>query len=141
NVSKRLIVLTDFEKEYILINPEIIARSEQVENDVEGCLSLPGYQGRVDRALKVVVRAIDLEGRSVQITSSGFLARVLQHEIDHLNGILYIDRADPDSLVLLPESEDGKTMPVELADMQTFFHKTDHRNRQDIVFERTQDLD
>lgn len=74
-----------------LINPGIIERKGSVEG-TEGCLSLPGIEGVVPRAEWVKVRALDTFGRPVTFETEGFLARALQHEIDHLDGILFIDR-------------------------------------------------
>ena len=75
----------------VLINPEIELRGAN-EVGVEGCLSFPEITGDIDRAKSVVVRAQTLEGRTIEIEASGFLARAIQHEGDHLNGILFIDR-------------------------------------------------
>src|SRR2546421_4115716 len=75
----------------VLINPEIELRGAN-EVGVEGCLSFPEITGDIDRAKSVIVRARTLEGRTIQIEASGFLARAIQHEGDHLNGILFIDR-------------------------------------------------
>ena len=75
----------------VLINPEIV-RSEEVEDSEEGCLSLPEYITVVKRAKKVTVKGLDREGKPLEIESDGFLAKVFQHEIDHLNGKLLIDR-------------------------------------------------
>src|SRR5256886_12109292 len=75
----------------VLINPEIELRGEN-EVGVEGCLSFPEITGDIDRAKSVIVRAQTLEGRTIEIEASGFLARAIQHEGDHLNGILFIDR-------------------------------------------------
>jgi peptide deformylase len=74
-----------------LINPEIELRGAN-EVGVEGCLSFPEITGDIDRAKSVIVRAQTLEGRTIEIEASGFLARAIQHEGDHLNGILFIDR-------------------------------------------------
>lgn len=76
----------------VIINPDIIYRSKETENDWEGCLSLPGVRGLVPRHKKIKVRYIDERGAEHTVTVKGFHARVLQHEIDHLNGILYVDR-------------------------------------------------
>ena len=73
-----------------LFNPEIIAR-EGSQRDKEGCLSFPGVGGSLTRAAQVVCQYLDEENRPQVITARGFLARALQHEIDHLNGVLYID--------------------------------------------------
>jgi len=75
----------------VLINPEIELRGAN-EVGVEGCLSFPEITGDIERAKSVVVRAQTLEGRAIEIEASGFLARAIQHEGDHLNGILFIDR-------------------------------------------------
>jgi len=75
----------------VLINPEIELRGEN-EVGVEGCLSFPEITGDIDRAKSVIVRAQTLEDRTIEIEASGFLARAIQHEGDHLNGILFIDR-------------------------------------------------
>jgi len=75
----------------VLINPEIELRDE-TEVAVEGCLSFPEITGDIERAKSVIVRAETLEGGKIEIEASGFLARAIQHEGDHLNGILFIDR-------------------------------------------------
>ena len=75
----------------VLINPEIELRGAN-EVGVEGCLSFPEITGEIERAKSVIVRAQTLEGGTIEIEASGFLARAIQHEGDHLNGILFIDR-------------------------------------------------
>jgi len=75
----------------VLINPEIELRGE-TEVGVEGCLSFPEITGDIERATSVIVRAQTLEGGTIQVEAGGFLARAIQHEHDHLNGILFIDR-------------------------------------------------
>ena len=75
----------------VLINPEIELRGE-MEIGVEGCLSFPEITGDIERAHSVIVQAQSLEGATIQIEAGGFLARAIQHEGDHLNGILFIDR-------------------------------------------------
>ena len=88
----------------IIINPKIVSASgEQV--GVEGCLSVPGLQGEVKRANVVEVRGHDLNGKPIKIKAEGLLARIFQHELDHLNGKLFIDRADPGSLHYVTEEE------------------------------------
>lgn len=92
-VSKAVVII-DIEDELIeLINPEIISYSEDLENDVEGCLSIPGKQGEVERYCKVTVKAMNRAGEPFEITGEGLLSRALQHEIDHLCGVMYVDRA------------------------------------------------
>ncbi|MCR4441177.1 MAG: peptide deformylase [Peptococcaceae bacterium] len=91
-VSKRVIIV-ETEEEYIeLINPEIVM-SEGEQTDIEGCLSIPGIVGEVTRAFRVKVKGLDRSGENVELVREGLLARALQHEIDHLDGILFIDRA------------------------------------------------
>lgn len=87
-----------------LINPEIsIVGREQLE-DWEGCLSIPDIRGRVPRARSIVVQAYDRTGKRVEIKASGFTARVIQHETDHLDGVLFFDRMDSlESLTFLEE--------------------------------------
>ena len=75
----------------VLINPEIVAAEGEVLFE-EGCLSVPDYQAEVKRHEKITVRGLNLKGEEVEIEAEGLLAIVLQHEIDHLNGILFIDR-------------------------------------------------
>jgi peptide deformylase len=77
---------------YIVINPEIVKASRETEVGTEGCLSVPGYAGEVERATEVLIRGLDARGAKFRLRPRGFLARVFQHEIDHVNGILYIDR-------------------------------------------------
>jgi peptide deformylase len=80
---------------HVLINPVIEAVGESTTSFFEGCLSLPGYTALVSRARQVRVSALDHHGESSVIEASGWYARILQHEIDHLHGALYIDRMDP----------------------------------------------
>ena len=99
----------------VIINPQIVAREgEQVS--VEGCLSMPGLHGDVRRAQRIKVKARNRHGKPISIEAEGLLARVLQHEIDHLNGVVFIDRVDPDTLhwVLDEVDEEGnpRTEPV-----------------------------
>ena len=75
----------------VLINPEVVERSG-LESDVEGCLSLPGITDKVDRPAFVKVRAQDLTGEPFEVVAEGFHARALCHEIDHLDGVLFVDR-------------------------------------------------
>jgi peptide deformylase len=93
-IGKRLIVVDIREEPGLLklINPVIIGR-EGRETAVEGCLSLPGLLGEVERDAKVTVRALTPGGEVTEICAAGLLARALQHEIDHLDGILFVDRA------------------------------------------------
>lgn len=92
-VSKRVIVVDNGEEYYELINPEII-KSEGREKAIEGCLSIPHLNGKVKRAARVTVKGLNREGEEQYIEANGLLARAFQHEIDHLDGILFVDRAE-----------------------------------------------
>jgi len=84
---------------YVVINPEIRRASAEMEEGVEGCLSVPGWAGEVPRHLAVTVKGMDIKGKPVRLKAEGLLARVLQHEIDHCDGILFIDRIeDPEKI-------------------------------------------
>lgn len=89
-------------KRYVLINPEIIERSEEMVDGIEGCLSIPGLLGKVERHEAITVKALNRFGKPQKVKESGWMARIIQHEIDHLDGILYTDRATE---VFEPESE------------------------------------
>ncbi len=91
-VLKRIIIVNTKEQYIELINPEIIEKTgEQI--GVEGCLSVPGILGRVERAAQVKVKGLNRRGEEVVVSGDELLARALQHEIDHLDGILFIDKA------------------------------------------------
>ena len=77
---------------HVLINPKIIASEGEILSEDEGCLSVPDFRADVNRAAKVQVEAVDHEGNPIRIDAEGLLAILLQHEIDHLNGTLFIDR-------------------------------------------------
>ncbi|HLQ10419.1 MAG TPA: peptide deformylase [Ktedonobacteraceae bacterium] len=93
-LSIRLFVAEFEENKLALFNPEII-KAEGEELGTEGCLSIPGYAGdNIRRATSVVVKGQDVRGKPVRVRAEGWYARVLQHEIDHLDGILFLDRLD-----------------------------------------------
>ena len=100
-VSKQVIVVefgdeddeTVPEHLFVVVNPEIVAQSKDTIDGIEGCLSVPGFVGEVERAQAVTVRGQDQHGKKVKIRAQGWLARIFQHEIDHVNGVLYTDRA------------------------------------------------
>lgn len=93
-VSKRIIVVDIGEGPIALINPKIIEMSPEQEIDVEGCLSILEFQGYVKRAKHVVVQGLDEKEKIVKIEASDFLARAFQHELDHLDGILFTDKIE-----------------------------------------------
>ncbi|MEJ5241720.1 MAG: peptide deformylase [Anaerolineales bacterium] len=78
---------------YVLVNPEIVRVSQEMESGVEGCLSIPGLVGEVERHVSIVVRGLNRHGQPVRWKLKNWTARIFQHEIDHLNGILFTDRA------------------------------------------------
>jgi len=75
----------------VFINPEITKLEGEIEKDYEGCLSIKDIYGKVPRHTKVRIKALNLDGKEVKVKAEGFLARVLQHEIDHINGIVFVD--------------------------------------------------
>lgn len=107
-INKRLVAIDCEDGKIELINPEIIKRAgEQI--GPEGCLSLPGIVGQVKRAEFVAVKTLNRFGKEIVIEATGFLARCLQHEIDHLDGILFIDRVEPGQLF---DAETGDPLNV-----------------------------
>lgn len=102
-ILKRMIVVRRFYKDpmnpnntvfenIVLINPKYVSKSRETELDWEACLSVPNRYGRVERAKKIKVNAQDVEGNDMRIKASGFFARVIQHEIDHLEGEIFTDK-------------------------------------------------
>jgi peptide deformylase len=94
-VRQRVIVVDPREPDimpFVLINPEIVEVSEDVERGEEGCLSIPGLKDIVERPAAVRVEGLNLDGGRVSMEADGLLARILQHEVDHLDGILFVDR-------------------------------------------------
>lgn len=94
---KRIFVAAFEDEEYVLVNPEIEERSETTEKDIEGCLSIPETRVEVERPVTVTVSGQDLSGEPVRVEAEGLLARIFQHEIDHLDGVLILDRTDRES--------------------------------------------
>ena len=107
-VSLRVTVIClpgEGEKDLILVNPEVVRRKgERLIS--EGCLSIPGYIGDVPRAESVTVKGLDLAGKPVRIKAEELLSQALEHEIDHLNGVLYIDRMENPETLRKIEPED-----------------------------------
>jgi peptide deformylase len=104
-LPERIIVVEYYEREedeekedapkrvWAVLNPEIIKSSEETLMGVEGCLSIPGLVGEVERHAAVHVKGLNRHGKPIKIKAQGWLARIFQHEIDHLNGVLFTDRA------------------------------------------------
>jgi peptide deformylase len=114
-LSERIIVVEYFEREedeekedapkkvWVVLNPEIVKSSEERVMGVEGCLSIPGLVGEVERHAAIQVKGLNRYGKPTKIKAEGWLARIFQHEIDHLNGIVFPDRA---TRVWKPEQEE-----------------------------------
>lgn len=103
-ILKQIVIIHEGEDEpiYVLINPEIISQSgKQVVE--EGCLSFPNKFAKIERPEKVKVRAIDENGKKIEITGKGLLAQAISHEIDHLNGEVFIDKIIPGTLELVKQ--------------------------------------
>lgn len=97
-ISDRIIVIdphVEGVEPLALVNPEILDASKETEKSEEGCLSIPGLRDLVERSARVRVRGLTPEGELREVEAEGLLARILQHEVDHLDGILFIDRVSP----------------------------------------------
>jgi peptide deformylase len=118
DVSKRVIVVEFGDEEdenvppklFALVNPEISRFSSETVVGIEGCLSIPGLVGEVERAESISIKGFNRFGKPVKVKASGWLARVFQHEIDHLDGILYVDRAEK---IWKAEQEPEEVMPAD----------------------------
>ena len=97
----------------VFINPEITKKEGEVVADYEGCLSVRDVYGKVPRYTKVKVKALDLNGKEFRVTAEGFLARIFQHEIDHTNGIVFIDHIKDDPEAFYHLDDDGKLKPLD----------------------------
>lgn len=107
-----MITLSDDELQ-VFINPEIVSLSEESEIGDEGCLSIVGLAGPVERALRCDVRALDRHGKKQRVRAEGWFARVIQHEVDHLDGILYVDRVTDKSAIHRVDEDDRDNDEVE----------------------------
>lgn len=110
-LARLIIIRNDFNNKadqtfQTLVNPKIIRLEGEIVEDYEGCLSVKNIYGRVPRHNKIKIKAQDLSGKEIRMTAEGFLARVLQHEIDHTDGIMFIDhiKDSPDSFYKLTDS-------------------------------------
>ena len=98
-LKKIIICAPEEDKEpVVLINPEIVSASDETEEDSEGCLSVDGYRGKVIRPKNIVVKAKDENMNDMEFDAEGFFARIICHEVDHLNGVLYTDKVVPGTL-------------------------------------------
>ena len=117
-LERAVIVRSDFEDKQVrefttLINPEIVKYEGQIVEDYEGCLSVSKVYGKVPRHSKVRVKALDVEGREVRFKAEGFLARVIQHEIDHTNGIVFIDHIRNNEQAFYTLDDKGELQPLD----------------------------
>jgi len=91
-VMERIFVWELEDRSGTFINPTLVSRSSETEEDEEGCLSLPGIVYEVRRSSEVTIEGLDVDGNPTRIEASGLLARIFQHEVDHLDGVLFVDR-------------------------------------------------
>lgn len=117
-LEKVVIIRSDFEdkksQEFTpLINPEIVKYEGELIADYEGCLSVSKVYGKVPRHSKVRVRALDINGHEVRFKAEGFLARVIQHEIDHTNGVVFIDHIKDQPEAFYTLDEKGELQPLD----------------------------
>jgi peptide deformylase len=116
NVSQRVIVVEFGDEEdeqvpaklYAIVNPEILRPSPDTEKGTEACLSIPGFLGEVERVASLTVKGQNRHGQPIRIKAKGWLARIFQHEIDHLDGVLFTDRA-----LWVRKIEDGEDIPLD----------------------------
>jgi peptide deformylase len=110
---KVVVIRNDFENKEdktfsVFINPEIIKLEGEVEDDFEGCLSVADVYGKVPRHTKIRLKALDENGQEIRVRAEGFLARVFQHEIDHTNGVLFVDHIKDMPEAFFRLKDDGK---------------------------------
>jgi peptide deformylase len=117
-LDRVIIVRSDFEDKATrdftaLINPEIVKYEGEILKDYEGCLSVNNVYGLVPRHSKIRVKALDIEGNEVRFKAEGFLARVIQHEIDHINGIVFVDHIKDEVKAFYTLDEKGDLQPLD----------------------------
>lgn len=108
----------------VLINPEITKYEGKIEEDFEGCLSVKGIYGKIPRYSKVRVKALDMSGKEVRLKAEGFLARTLQHEIDHTNGKMIVDH--------IKNSEDAFYRLTDKGDLEPLDYEKEIKNNRDL---------
>ncbi len=126
-LERVVIIRSDFDDKAVreftaLINPEIVKLEGEVTYDYEGCLSVNNIYGKVPRHSKIRIKAMDIHGNEVRFKAEGFLARVLQHEIDHTNGVLFIDHIQDKKDAFYTLDEKGELQPLD-------YEKHIHKNR------------
>lgn len=117
-LKRIVIVRSDFEDKATrnfttLINPEIVKLEGEIVEDYEGCLSVNNIYGKVPRHSKIRVKALNIDGHEVRFKAEGFLARVIQHEIDHTNGILFVDHIKDQREAFYTLDEKGELQPLD----------------------------
>jgi peptide deformylase len=117
-LQRVMIIRSDFDDKSVrnfvaLINPEIIKFEGDISTDYEGCLSVPDVYGKVPRHNKIRVKALDIHGNKVRFKADGFLARIIQHEIDHINGIVFIDHIRDKKDAFYELDEEGELKPLD----------------------------
>jgi peptide deformylase len=118
HLKRVIIVRSDFEKKEdrdftVLINPEIVKYEGDIKDDYEGCLSVKDIYGKVPRYTKIRVKALGLDGKQIRFKAEGFLARVIQHEIDHTNGIVFVDHIRDKDDAFYELDEKGELQPLD----------------------------
>jgi len=107
-ISLRIAVLQMPDEEpFAIINPKLVKRAGE-RLVMEGCLSVPGYQGEIKRSVSITVKGLDELGKEIRVKATGLMAQALEHEIDHLNGVLYIDRIEDESKLYKIEPKKDK---------------------------------
>lgn len=119
-LERAVIIRSDFDdkaaREFTaLINPEIVKYEGTLIDDFEGCLSVRGFYGKVPRYSRIRLKALDLDGNEIRLKADGFLARVLQHEIDHTNGLVFVDRIKDDTEAFYTLDEYGELQELDYA--------------------------
>lgn len=117
-LDRVVIVRSDFDNKAVreftpLINPEIVKYEGEVVSDYEGCLSVSNFYGKVPRHTRIRVKALDIDGNEVRFKAEGFLARVIQHEIDHTNGTLFVDHIKGQKDAFYRLDEKGELQPID----------------------------
>lgn len=117
-LERVVIVRSDFDHKEtrdftVLINPEIIKYEGSIEADYEGCLSVRSIYGKVPRYTKIRVKALDIDGNPIRFKATGFLARVIQHEIDHTNGIVFVDHIRDQRDAFYTLDDQGELQPLD----------------------------
>ena len=137
-ITKRVIAVSDGNQVYVLFNPKIVSWSERTIFAEEGCLSFPGHYAEVERSAKVIVKAMQEDGEEVELVARGIFARAIQHEIDHLDGILFVDRMKEGTLKRIFKrdgQEEAEYLTVTLIDLKNYIKQAYHQNRDEVFFD------